>query len=106
LKKNLAYASIFSALGDEIRLELIEKLSGGPPLSISELSQDAKVTRQGVTKHLKVLERAGLVVRIRSGRETLYELNPQFLKELKQFLDSVSREWDQSLVRLKTFVGT
>jgi hypothetical protein len=50
------------------------------------------------------LERAGLVRSIRTGRESLCELDPGPLQGLKEYLDSVSRQWDQALGRLKAFV--
>ena len=62
------------------------------------------MTRQAVTKHLRVLERARLVYGTRAGRESLFALDPQPLDELKRYLDRVSADWDQALSRLKLFV--
>jgi DNA-binding transcriptional ArsR family regulator len=99
-----AYAPVFAALGDETRLLLIANLSAGEPRSISQLTQGHKVTRQAITKHLRILESAGLVRGERSGRQSLFELDPRPIMELREYLDLVSAQWDQALSRLKSFV--
>ncbi len=103
-KRQQPYARIFAALGDETRLALVAKLCRGEPLSIAHLTQDSKLTRQAITKHLRVLETAGVVHSIRSGRESLFELNPKLMEDIKQYLDVISKQWDQALARLKSFV--
>lgn len=100
----LLAARVFSALGDETRLALIGRLSGGAAHSISDLAEGTSITRQAITKHLKVLEEAGLVQMNRAGRESLFELTPRPLGEARDYLDFVSSEWDQALLRLKAFV--
>jgi DNA-binding transcriptional ArsR family regulator len=97
-------AALFAALGDETRLLLVMKLSRGRPHSISQLTRGSKLTRQAVTKHLRVLEGAGIVHSVRVGRESLYEFDPEPVDELREYLDRVSTEWDQALGRLKVFV--
>jgi DNA-binding transcriptional ArsR family regulator len=97
-------ASIFAALGDETRLTLVGKLSEGQPRSISQLTEGTKLTRQAVTKHLRVLEDAGLVHSVASGRENLFEFTPRPIEDAKSFLDRVSAQWDDRLARLKAFV--
>jgi len=97
-------APVFAALGDETRLKLLAKLSGGSRLSIKHLAADSALTRQAITKHLGVLEVAGLVRGVRHGRENLFELNPQTIDQARRALDEISRQWDDALARLKTFV--
>jgi DNA-binding transcriptional ArsR family regulator len=97
-------AAVFAALGDETRLSLIGKLSGGPPQSISRLAEGSTLTRQAITKHLQVLEGAGVVRRERVGRESLFAFRPEPLKELRSYLEHVSGQWDEALGRLKLFV--
>jgi DNA-binding transcriptional ArsR family regulator len=97
-------ASLFAALGDETRLRLVKKLSGGRERSISQLTQGSRLTRQAITKHLHVLEGAGIVHGVRSGRENRFRLNPQPIEEVRRYLDFVSAQWDQALARLKSFV--
>jgi DNA-binding transcriptional ArsR family regulator len=95
---------VFAALGDETRLSLVAELSGGSPRSIAQLTQRRTLTRQAVTKHLRVLEDAGLVRAVRRGRESLFELEPESLDEARSALESISQQWDQALARLKSFV--
>lgn len=98
-----AYASVFAALGDETRLSLVAKLSASRPRSITQLAKGSRLTRQAITKHLQVLERAGIVRSIRSGRENLCAFEPGRINEAKAYLDSVSKQWDQVLSRLNAF---
>jgi DNA-binding transcriptional ArsR family regulator len=97
-------APVFGALGDETRLTLVNELCGGGGRSITELTAESKLTRQAVTKHLRVLERVGLVRCRRVGRESLFELDPRPIAEMKEYLDSVSAQWDRALERLRAFV--
>lgn len=100
----LARAAAFAALGDETRLAIVRKLSGGPPRSIAQLTRGSRLTRQAITKHLRVLERARIVRSRRAGRESLFAFNPQAMDEMKKYLEGVSAQWDQALSRLKSFV--
>jgi DNA-binding transcriptional ArsR family regulator len=97
-------APVFAALGDKTRLSLVAKLCGGRPRSISQLTKGSRLTRQAITKHLRVLERAEIVHSVRAGRESVFEFNPQPIEELKTYLELVSEQWDQALGRLKVFV--
>ena len=97
-------APIFAALGDPTRLSLVVRLSGGETLSISRLSSDTHLTRQAVTKHLRVLEQAGLVASLRVGRESRFALRPEPIDALRAFLDEISTQWDEALGRLQAFV--
>ena len=99
-----AHAPVFAALGDETRLSLVAKLCAGQPRSISQLAEGSKLTRQAITKHLRVLESAGVVHSVRSGRESLFEFDPEPMQEIKKYLDFVSEQWDHALSRLKSFV--
>jgi DNA-binding transcriptional ArsR family regulator len=102
--KRQAHAPVFAALGDKTRLLLVAKLCGGQPRSISQLTEGSKLTRQAITKHLRVLERAEIVHSVRAGRESLFEFDPEPIEEMKKYLDVVSEQWDQALSRLKSFV--
>src|ERR1700731_1823314 len=102
--KRQAHAQVFAALGDETRLSLVAELCGGQAYSISQLRQGSKLTRQAITKHLRVLERLGIVHSIQTGRESLFEFDPQPINGIKEYLEFVSTQWDQALSRLKSFV--
>lgn len=97
-------ASIFAALGDPTRLKLVGELSQGQAKSIKSLSDGAKITRQAITKHLRVLEDVGLVQNVKQGRESLFELNPKPLREVEEALQYYASQWDQALMNLKNFV--
>ena len=99
-----SHAPLFAALGDNTRLALLTKLSAGQQRSITDLAHNSPLTRQAITKHLRVLERARLVRCTRSGRERLYELDPLPVQSLKNYLDALSNQWDSALSRLRTFV--
>jgi DNA-binding transcriptional ArsR family regulator len=97
-------ASVFAALGDVTRLSVLARLSNGEPQSISRLTEGTRLSRQAVTKHLRVLADAGVVRSLRSGRESLFELEPRPIEEARAYLDRVSKEWDDALARLKAHV--
>ena len=97
-------ATVFAALGDETRLAVLSKLLSGEPQSISRLTEGMQLTRQAVSKHLRVLEEAGVVRSARSGRETLFELEAKSIDDARVYLDRIARQWDEALARLKAFV--
>lgn len=97
-------APLFAALGDSTRLEVVARLCDEGPLSISKLTDGTDVTRQAITKHLRVLEAVGLVKGGREGRENVYQLEPRRLAEANRLLDVISRGWDDTLERLRAFV--
>ncbi len=97
-------APVFAALGDATRLELVSRLNDGQTRSIAQLTDGLRLTRQGVTKHLRVLERAGIVSSSRVGRENQFTYVPESIQHVRSYLDTVSVQWDDALSRLKTFV--
>lgn len=97
-------ATVFAALGDPTRLRLVTKLIDHQPHSIASLTEGTKITRQAITKHLTVLENVGLVSKIKDGRESLYELDPEPLESIQEYLEVIAAQWDQTLNNLKKFV--
>lgn len=97
-------APVFAALGDRTRLALLMRLSDGAARSIRALQADSRLTRQAVTKHLRVLEGAGLVGSERIGRESRFTYRPEPVAEARAYLDAVSAQWADALGRLKAFV--
>ena len=73
-------------------------------MSITKLTEGSRVTRQAVTKHLRVMEGAGLVISARQGRESLWQLDRQRLDEARTYLEQISRQWAAALGRLQKFV--
>ncbi len=97
-------APIFAALGDATRLKLVARLGRGGPQSITRLTRGTPLTRQAITKHLRVLADAGLVRGVRRGRESRWELEPEQFAVAHRYLDLVSKRWDTALSRLKKHV--
>jgi DNA-binding transcriptional ArsR family regulator len=98
------HASIFAALGDKTRLSLVGKLCQGAPQSISQLTGRSPLTRQAISKHLRVLQNAGIVASGRVGRERQYRFTRKPIEDIRRYLDDVSAQWDDALGRLKSFV--
>ncbi len=98
------HADVFAALGDTTRLGLIAKLCDGESRSIVQLAHNFPLTRQAITKHLCVLEMAGIVRRDRIGRESHYAYVAEPIAEASFYLNQVSEQWDDALSRLKSFV--
>jgi DNA-binding transcriptional ArsR family regulator len=99
-----ASAPVFAALGDETRLRLVARLCDDGPLSTAKLTSGARVTRQAVTKHLEVLEGAGLVKSARDGRQRVWTLEPRRLEDARAQLDLISKQWDDAIDRLRALV--
>lgn len=97
------HAPLFAALGDENRLRLLARLAAGP-MAISHLAEGSGITRQGVTKHLRVLAGAGLVRHRRRGKESVWQLERRQLEEARRSLELISRQWDVALDKLKLYV--
>ena len=97
-------APIFAALGDETRLSLIAILCLGGAMSIAQLTSGTEMTRQAVTKHLRVLADAGLAHDVKVGRERLWEFDSTRLDEARRSLEMISQQWDRALNKLKLAV--
>jgi DNA-binding transcriptional ArsR family regulator len=97
-------ARVFAALGDATRLKLVGRLVDGQPRSIAQLADGLDLTRQGVTKHLRVLQRAGIVRAKSVGRESRFTFVPDPVARARSYLDGVSTQWDEALSRLTAFV--
>jgi DNA-binding transcriptional ArsR family regulator len=97
-------ASLFAALGDETRLQLVSRLCDDGPMSITNLAAGSHVTRQAITKHLRVMRAAGLVRSARRGRESIWRLDQRRLERARRYLDAISKQWDDALERLRKIV--
>lgn len=97
-------SDVFSALGDPTRLHLVRKLVELSPQSVTELGEGLPVTRQGVTKHLRVLEEAGILSARKEGRERLYAPETHAIRQAQEFLEGISAGWDRALSRLQNHV--
>lgn len=97
-------APLFAALGDAIRLRLVVRLCDEGSASIRALTTGTGVTRQAITKHLRVMQDSGLVRSTKRGRERLWQLNQHRLQDARRHLDVISKQWDDALTRLRHFV--
>jgi DNA-binding transcriptional ArsR family regulator len=97
-------AAIFAALGDATRLRLIARMSDAGPQSIASLADGFDMSRQAISKHLRVISDAGLATCGRRGRETVWQLEQDGLAEARRYLQTISKDWDDKLRRLKHLV--
>jgi len=83
---------------------MISRLCDDGPMSITRLAAGSEVTRQAISKHLRVMEDAGLVRSRRRGRESVWRLDQRRLEDARRYLDVISQRWDDALGRLREFV--
>jgi DNA-binding transcriptional ArsR family regulator len=92
-------SSIFSALADPTRRAIVARLASGEA-SVGELSQPFQMSKPGISKHLKVLERAGLIAKTREAQWRLCRLEAAPLREVADWMEPYRRFWDESFGRL------
>jgi DNA-binding transcriptional ArsR family regulator len=97
-------APLFDALGDANRLRIIVRLCDLGPSSTSRVSSVIPVTRQAASKHLQLLEAAGLVTSSRRGRERVWTVQTEPLARASDYLTQLSRRWDAAVDRLRAYV--
>ena len=95
--------AVFVALADPTRRRLLERLAMGPTTATG-IAVKFPVTRQALVKHLGALENAGMVAKERHGREVQYRLESAPLGEASAWLTTLSKRWEQRLLRLKRYV--
>ncbi len=100
----LEAAPLFDALGDPNRLRIVVRLCDGGPSSTSQVTQSVSITRQAATKHLELLEAAGLVASSRRGRARIWTLQTQQLIDAGEYLTQLSHRWDAAIERLRAYV--
>ncbi|MES2994610.1 MAG: helix-turn-helix domain-containing protein [Patescibacteria group bacterium] len=96
-------AQTYKALGDPVRLKMVQRLSENPTYTLGSLSKGLGVTRQGARKHLMMLEEAKLVRLVPEGRETKVLLNKASLTKAKSFIAELERQWETRLEALRDF---
>lgn len=92
---------VLVALADPIRREVLAILVREGGATSTSLAADLPITRQAVTKHLAVLDRAGLVHAHRAGREVRYQADLQPLKRTTRWMDTLAAQWEQRLNAIK-----
>jgi DNA-binding transcriptional ArsR family regulator len=96
-----ALAQVFHALGDPVRLEMVQRLVAHQPRTIASLSEGFSISRQGARKHLQVLADASLVALEPRGREVHVHLEPEAIEGARAFLARLERDWDRRLDALR-----
>ena len=94
----------FGALADPTRRAILARLARGEA-TVNELAEPFPISLQAVSKHLKVLERAGLIVRGRTAQLRPSRLHGDALREASEFLDDYRQFWDESFDRLGEHLG-
>lgn len=93
----------FSALADPTRRAILTRLASGEA-SVNELAQPFAMSLPAISKHLKVLERAGLISRGRDAQFRPCRLEPRALKQAADWIDQYRVFWEQSLDRLEDYL--
>jgi DNA-binding transcriptional ArsR family regulator len=96
-------SSTFAALADPTRRAILSRLASGEA-SVTELAEPFRMSLPGVSKHLKVLERAGLIVRSREAQWRPCRLQAGPLKEADEWLERYRRHWEESFDRLDSYL--
>ena len=96
-------SATFQALADPTRRAILARLSKGET-SVSELAEPFEMTLPAISKHLKVLERAGLIARGRDAQWRPCRLEAQRLKEVSDWLEHYRKFWEASLDRLEDYL--
>jgi DNA-binding transcriptional ArsR family regulator len=96
-------SSVFAALADPTRRAILDRLTAGEA-SVSELSEPFDMSMPAISKHLKVLERAGLIARSRDAQWRPCHLDAAPLKTAAEWLDHYRRFWEQSFDRLDEYL--
>jgi DNA-binding transcriptional ArsR family regulator len=97
-------APVFTALGDATRLGIVSRLAREGPLSITRLTDGTQLSRQAISKHLRVLCNAGLAHGRRSGREQIWQIEAGRLRDARRYLGEISAQWDEAIDRLRKLV--
>lgn len=99
-------ADLFKALSDATRVQIFHSLAiVSTAISISQISTDFNMSRQGVTKHIKILEQANLIEITVKGRVHYCKAEPKRLNEIKNWLNYYDQFWDNSLSNLSDYLG-
>ncbi len=95
---------VFTALADATRRRLLTRLAQSSPKTATQLAREFPITRQGIMKHLDLLAHAGLVQVQTKGREKRYVFNPESLQAASAWIETIDKQWDERLQRLKSLV--
>ena len=92
--------SVLSALADPVRVEILDRVAAGSEITVTQLADVLPMTRQGVTRHVRTLVEAGLLVGERGGREHRYRVAANAVSDAQHWLAQRAAAWDDALDRL------
>jgi DNA-binding transcriptional ArsR family regulator len=95
--------SIFASLADPTRRDILSRVSANE-LSVGEIARPYDLTFAAISKHLKVLERARLIIKRRRGKEQMVQLAPQALKGVDEYLEFYRRFWESRFDALDVYL--
>jgi DNA-binding transcriptional ArsR family regulator len=95
---------VFRALADRTRREILFRVARAD-CTVAELSKPFKISAPAISRHLKVLERAGVLRRVRTGKHHRFHLNPRPLAEVRTTLEQLTTFWLQRLDALEDFLA-
>ena len=101
---SIGLTAIFSALADPSRRAILDRLRTEKEATVGELAEPLEMSLPAVSKHLKILERAGLLDRRRDGKSFLLKLNPRPLKEASEWIAYYEQFWSESFDRLENYL--
>ena len=104
VNNSLSLNLVFGALSDPTRRRILEMVRAGEK-SVTDLARPFRISLPAVSKHLRVLERAGLLTRTKEGRVHRMRSNPEAVQEARQWMDAYVQGWDQSFDALERFLA-
>ena len=97
------HSSVFHAVADPTRRAILDSLREGGR-AVNEIAGRFEISRPAISKHLRVLHQANLVTEIRAGRNRIYQLNAEPLRDMEKWLEHYRRFWSLNLLSLKNHV--
>jgi DNA-binding transcriptional ArsR family regulator len=104
MHRQAAAADVFRAIADPTRRAILERLRAGGPAPVNALAAEFAQSRPSISKHLKVLNEARVVSERRAGRERIYRIEPQTLRQVDDWIAGYRDLWQDNLNRLKTYL--
>jgi DNA-binding transcriptional ArsR family regulator len=95
----------FAALGDPTRLAILDRLAAEGDMTVQDIARPFAMSLPAISQHLKVLERAGLIIRGRDGQKRPCQIRPERLAEARQWLDHTRQAWEARFDRLERFLS-
>lgn len=97
---NLELDNIFASLSDPVRRDILQRLAVGVELSVSDIAKVYDMTLAAISKHLKVLEKAHLIVKRRQGKQQLVQISASKLEEANEYLEKYKHLWEERFERM------